>query len=184
MRRKALVGLSLLLAGALVSPAVAQTRPDFSGTWVFVKQKSDDVQQKVAQAVGPDYTVGNKKSEQARTWIRSWLQGIAEDPRTRVLTIEQTPTEFKAGLGDEVNIYYFGREATSMGPAGGSNKVTVAWQGEQLVTEEKATRSKGRIRAVYTLLAGGKSLQVDWHLEHGSMKAPLDVRLAFERAPQ
>jgi hypothetical protein len=180
MRRKALVGLSLLLALALVSPAVAQSQPDFTGTWVFVKQKSDNVQQKVAAAVGPDYTVGSKKSEQARVWIRTWLEGFA-DPEKQVLTIEQTAKEFRSGLGDEMNIYYFGREATSMGPAGGSNKVTVDWQGDQLVTEERITKGKGHIRAVYTLLAGGNSLQVDWHLEHGSMKEPLDVRLAFDR---
>ena len=183
MRRTALVGLSVALVLALVSPAAAQTRPDFSGTWVFVKQKSDNVQQKVAAAVGPDYTVGSKKSEQARVWIRTWLEGFA-DPEKQVLTIEQTAKEFRSGLGDEMNIYYFGREATSMGPAGGSNKVTVAWQGDQLVTEERITKGKGHIRAVYTLLAGGQSLQVDWHLEHGSMKEPLDVRLAFDRTPK
>jgi hypothetical protein len=182
MRRKALVGLPLLLVLGLVTPAVAQSQPDFSGTWVFVRQKSDNVQQKVAAVVGPSYTVGDKKSEQARVWIRTWLQGFAEDPGKQVLTIEQTAKDFKSGLGDEVNVYYFGREATSMGPGGGSNKVTVAWQGEQLVTEEKQAKGKGRIRAVYTLLAGGKSLQVDWHLEHGSFEGPLDVRLAFERA--
>ena len=71
-----------------------------------------------------------------------------------------------------------------MGPAGGSNKVTVAWQGDQLVTEEKEAKGKGHIRAIYTLLDGGRALQVDWHLEHGSFKEPLDVRLAFERAPR
>jgi hypothetical protein len=184
MRRTALVGLSVVLVLALVSPAAAQTRPDFSGTWVFVKQKSDDLQQKVAQALGPDYTVGSKKSEQVRVWIRRWLEGITEDPGNRFLTVEQAPATFKSGLGDEVNVYYFGREATSMGPGGGSNKVTVAWQGDQLVTEEKEAKGKGRIRAVYTLLDGGRSLQVDWHLEHGSMKEPLDVRLVFERASQ
>jgi hypothetical protein len=183
MRTQALVGLSFLLALALASPATVQTHPDFSGTWVFVKQRSDNVQQKVAAAVGPDYTVGSKKSEQARVWIRTWLEGFA-DPEMQVLTIEQTAKEFRSGLGDEMNLYYFGREATSMGPAGGSNKVTVAWQGDQLVTEERITKGKGHVRAVYTLLADGKSLQVDWHLEHGSMKEPLDVRLAFDRTPR
>jgi hypothetical protein len=99
-----------------------------------------------------------------------------------VLTIVQTAAEFKSGIGDEVNIYYFGREATSQGPGGGNLKVTVAWQGDQIVTEEKQAKGKGRIRAVYTLLAGGRSLQVDWRLEHDSMKQPLEVRLAFDRA--
>jgi hypothetical protein len=156
-------------------------RPDFTGTWTFVPQRSDDLPRKIAAAVGPDFTVGNKKSEQARVWIRSWLEGITQDPEKRILAIEHTATEFRSGMGDEVNIYYFGREATSEGPAGGILKVTVAWQGDQVVTEEKQAKGKGRITSVYTLQPGGKSLQVDWRLEHESMKVPLEVRLAFDR---
>ena len=175
------VALAILLPTVVVA---ADQKPDFTGTWTFVQQKSDDLPAKIAAAVGPDYTVGNKKSEQVRVWIRSWLEGLPEDPRKRVLTIEQTTTEFKSGIGDEVNIYYFGREATSQGPGGGNLKVTVAWQGDQIVTEEKQAKGKGRISAVYTLQPGGRSLLVDWHLEHDSMKQPLEVRLAFDRAPQ
>jgi hypothetical protein len=182
-KQPALPALALLLAILLPAVAVgADGKPDFSGTWTFAQQRSDDLPQKIAAAVGPDYTVGNKKSEQARVWIRSWLEGIAEHPDKRILTIEQTPAEFKSGLGDEVNIYYFGREAASEGPAGGTLKVTVAWQGEQIVTEERQTKGKGRIKAVYTLQPGGRSLQVDWRLEHESMRQPLEVRLAFDRS--
>src|SRR5512143_474376 len=175
---------ALMLLLACLLPAIASAadgRPDFSGTWTFARQRSDDLSEKVAASVGPASTIGDKKSEVVRVWIRSWLEGLAEDPRNRVLTIVQTPTEFKAGLGDEVNIYYFGREATSQGPGGGNNKVTVAWQGSQLMTEERQTKGKGRIRAVYTLQPGGRALQVDWHLEHDSMKQPLQVRMAFDR---
>jgi hypothetical protein len=178
---------ALAMALALLLPAVvvaADGKPDFTGTWTFVQQKSDDLPAKIAAAAGPDYTVGNKKSEQARTWIRRWLEGFREDPEKRILTIEHTPTEFKSGIGDEVNIYYYGREATSQGPAGGNLRVTVAWQGDQVVTEERLTKGKGRIKAVYTLQQGGRSLLVDWRLEHESMRQPLEVRLAFDRAAQ
>ena len=176
---------ALALLAVLSLPAVAlaaEGKPDLSGTWTFARQRSDDLSQKVAASVGPSSTVGSSKSEQVRVWIRSWLEGLSQDPRNQMLTIVQTPTEFKAGFGDEVNIYYFGREATSQGPGGGSNKVTVAWQGSQIVTEERQAKGKGRIKAVYTLGAGGRTLQVDWHLEHDSMKEPLDVRLAFDKA--
>jgi len=116
-------------------------------------------------------------------WIRSWQEGITEDPQARILTIEHTATEFKSGIGDEVSVYYFGREATSRGPGGGNLKVTVVWKGDQIVTEEREAKGKGRITAVYTLQPGGRSLLVDWRLEHDSMRQPLEVHLAFDRAP-
>jgi hypothetical protein len=175
--------LAMALASLLPAPAgAADGRPNFSGTYTFVPKKSDDLKARIAAAVGPDYTVGNKKSEQARAWIRRWLEGVAEDPAKGILTIEHTPTEFKSGMGDEVNIYYFGREATSRGPGGGNLRVSVGWQGEQIVTEEKEAKGKGRMTAVYTLQPGGKSLLVGWRLEHGSMQRPIELRLAFDRS--
>ena len=75
--------------------------------------------------------------------IRKWLEGVTSDGDKRILTIEQTAAAFKSGLGDEVNIYYFGREATSMGPAGGNLRASIHWQGEQIVTEEKEAKGKG-----------------------------------------
>ncbi len=175
------VALAMLLPAA--TPA-ADGKPNFTGTWTFVPQRSDDLRDKIAAAVGPDHTAGGKKSEQARVWIRSWLEGITEDPEKRLLTIEHTAAEFKSGTGDEVNIYYFGRAATSRRPGGGNLKVTVAWKGDQIVTEEKEAKGKGRVTAVYSLQPGGRSLLVDWRLEHGSMQHPLEVRLAFDRAPR
>jgi len=161
-----------------------EKKPDFSGSYAFVAKRSDDLKEAIDRAVGPDYTVGNRKSEQARVWIKSWLAGLISEPDNSVLTIEQTPSEFKSGLGDEVNIYYFGREATSRGPGGGNNKVTISWKDEQLVTEERQSKGDGRITAVYTLVPDGKTLLVAWRLEHESLREPLDVRLTFEKLPK
>jgi len=182
--RRTLAGPALVAALVILAPELAVAadgQPNFSGTYTFVPQKSDDLRAKIAAAVGPDFTVGNKKSEQVRVWIRSWLEGVTEDPEKRFLTIEHTATEFKSGMGDEVNIYYFGREATSMGPGGGNLRVTVAWKDDQIVTEEREAKGKGKITAVYTLVPDGKTLLVAWRLEHDSLLQPLDVRLAFER---
>jgi hypothetical protein len=168
---------------AAQAPAAATSgaQPNFAGTYAFVQKRSDDLKEAIGKAVGPDYTQNNKKSEQARVWIHGWLEGIAADPDKRVLTIEHTPTVFSSGLGEEVNRYYFGREATSVGPAGGRNKVTVAWKGEQVVTTERQEKGKGTITAVYTLQPDKKSLLVVWRMEHDSLLQPLEVRLAFER---
>jgi hypothetical protein len=185
--RKPLALPASALALALLFPATPRAqggRPDFSGSYAFVQKRSDNLQQAIEKSIGPQYTQGSKRSEQVRVWIRSWLEGIREDPERRLLTIEHTATEFKSGTGDEVNIYYFGREATSMGPGGGNLRVTVAWKDDQIVTEEREAKGKGRITAVYTLLPDGKTLLVAWRLEHDSLLQPLDVRLAFERTPR
>jgi hypothetical protein len=175
------LGLAILAPASLASQ---DAKPSFSGTYAFVPKRSDDLKEAISRSVGGPNTVGSKKSEQVRVWIRSWLEGVITDPAKNVLTIEHTPTEFKSGMGDEVNIYYFGREATSMGPGGGNNKVTVTWKGDQIITEERQAKGKGRITAVFTLLPDGKSLLVAWRLEHDSMPQPLEVRLAFERMPR
>ena len=180
--RETVVAAALALAVAFPASSRAQEpKPDFTGSYAFVQKRSDDLKEAIGRAVGPDFTVGNKKSEQARVWIKSWLESSTTDPDKRILTIEHTAEAFKSGMGDEVNIYYFGREATSEGPAGGNLKVTVSWKGDQIVTEERQARGKGRIAAIYTLVPDGKTLLVAWRLEHESLLQPLDVRLAFER---
>jgi hypothetical protein len=184
-RRLDVLAFTLVLGLLLPVVSAAQgPKPDFSGTYRFVQKRSDDLQEAVARSVGPAYTQSNKKSEQVRVWLRSWLEGIREDPDRRLLTIDHTAAAFKSGTGDEVNIYYFGREATSMGPGGGNLKVTVVWKDSQIVTEEREAKGKGRITAVYTQLPDAKALLVVWRLEHDSLLQPLEVRLAFEKVPR
>jgi hypothetical protein len=175
-RSSPLPALALLLAILLPAVSVGPTEAKLLRTWTFAQQRSDDLPQKIAATVRPDYVATEKSS---RRGCGSELARGSRAPGQAHPHDRQTD-EFKSGLGDEVNIYRFGREAAAK-PAG-TLKVTVAWQGEQIVTEERQTKGKGRIKAVYTLQPGGRSLQVDWRLEHESMRQPLEVRLAFDRA--
>jgi hypothetical protein len=171
----ALVGL--LLPGVA---SAADARPDFSGMWFFNEKRSDDLRALVEEAAGPEATSGDIKKDIVRIWIRQWLLGALEDPESAYLTIEQTDETFKSGLGDEVSNYYFGREASSRGPLGGTLKVKVHWQGGQIVTEERSDDG-GRIMAVYTLLPGGDNLIVAYRLEHKRLRKPLEARMIFDR---
>lgn len=176
----ALAPAALLAQAAQPAPAAAG-KPDFTGTYAFDQKRSDDLREAIGRAVGPGSTLNNKKSEQARVWIHDWLESVVSDPEKKVLTIEHNAQVFSSGLGEEVSRYYFGREATSRGPAGGHNKVTVAWNGDQVVTQEKQEKGKGSITATYSLSPDKKTLVVSWRLEHESMPQPLEVKLAFER---
>jgi len=185
----AFVLLEALVAGPVAgqtaspqaAPAAPTAKPDFTGTYAFDQKHSDDLREAIGRAVGPGSTLNNKKSEQARVWIHDWLESVIADPEKKILTIEHNAQLFSSGLGDEVNRYYFGREATSRGPAGGLNKVTVAWNGDQIVTQEKQEKGKGGITAIYALSHDKKTLVVSWRLEHESLPHPLEVKLAFER---
>lgn len=174
--------LALLALFGLVAPAAAleaQQPPDFSGVWEFNQKRSDDLRSKVEEAVGPDATTGDIKKDLVRVWIRRWLLGVIDDEESRYLTVEQTDKDFKSGLGDEVSIYYFGREAASRGPLGGTLKVSVKWEGAQLRVQEKA--KDGSIAALYTLLPPGDTLLVAYRLEHKTLIKPLEVSMFFQR---
>jgi hypothetical protein len=175
---------AVTLAFLLPAFSWAQTaKPDFTGTYTFVPKRSTDLKDAITKAAGRDYTTSGKSSELVRLSIRKWLEGVTSDGDKRILTIEQTAAAFKAGLGDEVNIYYFGREALSSGPGEGSLKVTVTWKGDQIITQERQTKGKGAITTAYTLLPDGKLLLAVWRLEHESLLQPLEVNLFFERVP-
>jgi hypothetical protein len=93
--RETFLAAALALVVALPASSRAQERkPDFTGSYAFVQKRSDDLKEAIGRAVGPDYTVGNKKSEQARVWIKSWLESTITDPDKRILTIEHTPEAF------------------------------------------------------------------------------------------
>jgi hypothetical protein len=169
---------------ALTAPAApaAGAPPDYSGTWTFVQQRSDDVREKIDEAAGPAATSGDIKKDSVRVWLRSWLVGITEKPEAGILTIEQTPTEFRSGTGDDIRIYSFDRARTRQGEGGGVlRKATVRWEGDKVVVEERAEKGSGFIREVYSLEPGGRALVVDWSLEHKSLRHPLVLKLVFRR---
>jgi hypothetical protein len=170
---------AVVLLGPGEAPA-AEAPPDFSGVWVFNEKRSDDLRTLIEEAVGPDATRGDAKKDLVRVWIRRWLLGVIEDPDSRYLTIEQSPEDFKSGLGDEVSTYYFGRVASSRGPLGGTLRVKVHWQGSELVTEE-GSNDGGRIVAMYTMLPPGDTLLIRYLLEHKTLLKPLEVSMFFDR---
>jgi len=196
---KRLVGLALTL-GIAASPCAAQApatpvsgTPDLSGSWRLNLERSDDVKALIAEAAGSPYVAGggsdkllprgNEASEVERLEMRQWLVATAERARAEPLVIEQTARELKAGFGDDVRIFYFGREATSQDARGVKRKTRMSWKGEQLLIEETGD-DKLRLTHLYTLLPGGENLIVAYHLAGGELKKPLDLRLIFDRIPK
>ena len=179
-RAAALLPTALALA-ALVAP-VAAAPPDLSGSWVLVPQRSDDVRDGLVGSLGPDYAKAELRGDVPLLWVRGWQLEQAEKPRQRVLTIEQDAAEFRVGIGDDLRIYDFGREAARTGPGGGLLKATVRRDGVRVIVEEKAVKGSGHVVETYELLPDGRGLLATWRLSHKGMREPLQLRLAFQRA--
>ncbi len=180
-RRWLLLPLIVLAAALPAAGAGPPAAPGLSGSWRLVPQRSDDVRGEIVASLGSAYTKGDVRDDSPRVWIREWLLRQAEQPGDVLLTVEQDAKEFRSGLGDDVRIYYFGREATRQGPLGGLRRANVRREGERVVVEEKAVKGGGRIEEAYQLQPDG-SLLVGWRLEHKTLQKPLDLRLVFERA--
>ncbi len=175
--------LPVACAAALVAVVpTAVAAPNLSGTWTFVQQHSDDVREKIVASLGLGYAQDDARPDAPRAWVPDWLLAQAEKPGALSLTIEQASTEFKTGTGDDVRIYYVGRETTRQGPGGGLCKASVRWDGNRVIVEDKAEKGSGHIVEVYELQPDGRSLRVTWRLEHKAMRQPLELRLAFQKA--
>jgi hypothetical protein len=181
LRTLALGALTALLVPGLAS--AADDHPDFTGVWLFNAERSDNLLAAVQESAGPEETTGDIKKDILRIWIRQWLLSVLEDPESAYLTVEQSDRDFKTGLGDDVATFYFGREAASRGPLGGTLKVSAEWQGEQLILRKKSDDG-GEITAVYTLLPGGQNLIVAYRLEHKRLRKPLEARMIFDRTDE
>lgn len=174
---RALTALGLLVCATPVAAAL----PDLSGNWAFVPKRSDDVRGKIIDAAGIGYTQGDVRKGAPRAWIHDWLLAQAEQPGVRVLTIEQSPAEFKTGVADDLRLYYFVRATKRQGPEGSLRGASVRWRGEQVVVQERADKGSGRLEEVYTLQPDGRTLVVDFRLEHKALRQALELKLVFEK---
>jgi hypothetical protein len=136
MKKTLLIG-SLFLLGLV---AVAVAAPDFSGTWVFDRAKSD-----VPQASG-----GKPVQVQDVTMI------IKQSENDLVIT-----TQRQEG-SDEAKYTLDGREIKNRGPKGRDTVSKATVQGDNLVIETTMVIDSGpaTTKAVYSLSDGGKVLTV------------------------
>ncbi|HEY2943613.1 MAG TPA: hypothetical protein VGN09_14365 [Vicinamibacteria bacterium] len=114
----------LILGVILVTAtfAYAQAKPDFSGTWVLDREKSDPPGMGPGGGQGPG-------------------GGMAGD---LTITITQTATELKiqreAPAGRMTSTYALdGAESKNTGPRGGETRSKSRWDGDKLVTEGQQT---------------------------------------------
>jgi hypothetical protein len=176
MKQFPLLVAAFVLAG---SHALAQSTPDLAGTWKINRGLSDDVEAKVLEAAGGGKTVGQAAVEAPRVELRKAILALL--PSFGQIEIEQSPAEIKyVDADDNVRIFYFGREHVREGRLGRKLRCTVEWKGEQLLITEISDDS--RLTELLTAVPTRKQLLHVIRLEDKRLKAPLEVRLAYDAA--
>ncbi len=145
--RTTAVALLAVLVGA-IGPALAEERPDFSGTWVLDRARSDAPPAR--GAAGPH--------EGGVTLVIRHAEPV--------LTIERR-VEGKGPRSRTVTYYTDGRTTESGGPYGSRITSTAAWEGRTLVVHTTRTRrTRGGSEATvevttrYDLSDDGRTLTV------------------------
>ena len=161
------------VARALDSPA------NFSGHWTLNQALSDDVEAKALEAVGGRKTVGKDAAEVERLKLRTAILALL--PALASLHIEQSPEEIKLfDAEDNLRIFYFGREHVREGRLGSKLRCSVEWKGSQLVVTEIA--ESGKLTELLTAVPARKQMLHVLRLEDKRLRAPLEVRLAYDAA--
>ena len=123
--------VTVLLAASLSAPALAQTKPDFSGTWKLNREKSDPPPQ---MASGPEGRPGSAPGANPMQDVSLYITQFESK-----LIIEQKMSEQTRML----TYYLDGRESTNPAMRGNEMKTMSRWDDVSLVTRGK-TRSTAR----------------------------------------
>ena len=181
MTNRTLVAISAAVALVSWAPAaLAQDPPaNLAGHWKLNKGLSDDVEAKALEAAGGRKTVGKDAVEADRLELRTALLGLL--PALGSLDIEQSSTEVKlVDAEDNVRIFYFGREHVREGRLGRKVRCSTEWKGSQLVVTEIA--EGGKLIELLTSVPSRKQVLHVVRLEDKRLKAPLEIRLAYDAA--
>jgi hypothetical protein len=173
-------GLLCAALGLAAAETDAQPRPDFSGTWHLVPGRSEDVDAAVLAAAGPEHTQGGSKGEVDRVRFREWLLEVLDRRTERIVVIDLRPTEVEISLGDDVAIFYFGRESTRQSPQGERLRCSLRWEDDTLVAEEKGEKGTHIVRS-FALLPDRGELVMALLWEAKPLRHPLNVRMVFAR---
>lgn len=178
-RSLGLISAAVVLA-SWATAALAQDQPaNLAGHWTLNKALSDDIEAKALEAAGGRKTVGKDAEEVDRLQLRTALLGLL--PALASIDIEQSPAEVKlVDAEDNVRIFYFGREHVREGRLGRKLRCSTEWKGSQLVVTEIA--EGGKLTELLTAVPARKQILHVVRLEDKRLKAPLEIRLAYDAA--
>ncbi len=183
--------LTLAIGVIAAVSALAQSTPDFSGSFTLNPKLSDDAAAKVEAAAGSAQLRGGGQGELQRLVPRSTDGSEVDRVRLREflldrvrslqeLKIEQTAKEIKIIHGeDEVRIFYFGRDHVRNDRRGHKLKCKSRFEGGRLIVEELG-EEKTRIVDVLTLVPSRRQIVYGILFENQDLKEPLQLNLVYD----
>jgi hypothetical protein len=151
--------LSILTAGLLVAPLVAQSKPDFSGTWNLNAASSD----------APPRMDRNSRPDGERDRPAGGRAGGMGRPTSMFINQMGSKLMIDLKIGDRartVSYYLDGRESRNPGMRDQEMVTTTRWDGNALVTEgeNKVTTPMGEMtiksKEVRSLSEDGKTMTI------------------------
>jgi len=133
-------GIAIYLTLLLATAAVAQARPDFTGTW---KQNME-------------------KSPTKSSWLKSYVNKIELQDTSLKVVVTMVGDR---GENTYTRTYTIGKEETSQDREGDQFTTTVKWEGSTLVfdTVEKERNGTLTSKEIWTLSDDGKTLTKNIH---------------------
>lgn len=162
--------LVVSIVSALLFASLAQAKPDFSGTWILDKAKSDSPKSGGRSSRGNDAKTADPNGSAAAGSIEDTAEGAEVK-----LVIEQTGDSLKVtrsvGSGEQSRSSTFtldlsGKEIADEGQRGGKFSSKSNWEGESLVLTSTRTRKnrdkeiKIESKQVWSLSADAKILTI------------------------
>ena len=182
----------VLLAAAT---AVAADAPGLSGTWTLNREASQNLSEKIKASAGSEYMSGGPRTWATETWL-PWKANFGENDRLTVrdfllaavpafgtIEIEQGAEEVKTVHGEGGSrIFNLTRKSAGTGAIAGDKVERKArLEGGQLTLESKG--KDGVFQETLALEPAGARLVYTIRLEQKRLKAPLEARLVYDRAP-
>ena len=173
---KAFLSLAaIILVSACVSTTAPPGTPDFTGSWIYNWERSDDARAKLLEvAPAPSYIEDREAALEADR-IRHSLLGLVDPPQFLEILYRNGRMSVDGTGGIERVLVVDPARAKPV-----AGQPVSRWEGEVLVTE--LTDGQSHFIETYQLGTGGRSLIVTLTIDTKKLAAPLVVKRVYDTA--
>jgi len=170
------VAVTFIALTAALSFTVSAAGPRLDGEWQLNRQRSDDPQEKIEQAIGKG---GGMLGGLTKGRKRDAMQKLTTTDETLKIKTTASQVVISGSEGRHRTLYTDGRRQQYETKKGKQVQSVASWRGDQLVVE---TLSGGgaKITESYALAEGGGYMYVTLRVESEHFSQPLVIRRVYD----